>query len=485
MEQQREWPDPIMPEDSDSMPQEHIQVVDDTRSDLLTMFAHQISTQIQFPVNTAFVHGLGVIASAMTKSFSYEYHGNDSPVNLYIITAQPPSTGKSGINKFYVNPVRNAFVDLNKKQQSKINKLESTVKSLKEELKKAELDAEVDALTSDLIQAKEKLELTPIYKYAVSNTTPEALEDLAFNQDNTWNIISDEAGAINVVIGNIYNEGSSANADIILQSWDGDWLSSNRISRKAGEGYVRGSIAVIAQDETLPIILAAGARGNGISERFLFYREDNLFGDRDHMHFFPCDAMIQKKYIMLINRLVFSDKTTFKFSDEAKDLIKINKTKIEPHLKDGGMYSNNMLRGAVGKMDKQVMKMACVLHVIENWNGKLTPLTVQESSVKWAIKIYKQLIKMYIHAADSQGFIGDKSEVEEMVKQFKKFLSKNKSQVSITSIRDLVKHKPIFKGRAKLSGYLRDNVLPICDKLNLCRCINGDVYINPKLGLLV
>ncbi len=483
MDQQREWPDPIMPDDTDNTPQEHIEVIDIKRNDLLTLFAQQISTQIQFPVNTAFVHGLGVIASAMTKSFSYEYHGNDSPVNLYIITAQPPSTGKSGINGFYVNPVRNAFNDFNKKQKGKRNKYESTIKTLKEDLKKSENDAEIDSLTRDLVDTQEKLETTPVYKYAVSNTTPEALEDLASNQNNTWNIISDEAGAINVVIGNIYSDNAVTNADIILQSWDGDWLSSNRVSRKSVDGYVRGSIAVIAQDETLPIILAAGARGNGVSERFLFYREGNLFGERDHMNFFPCDKLIQKNYVMLINQLVFSEKTTFKFSSGAIELIKINKTKIEPHLKDGGMYSNNMLRGAVGKMDKQVMKISCVLHVVENW-GKLTPLTVNESSVKWAIKIYKQLIKMYITTADSQGFIGDKSEVEEILKQFKKFLNKGKDQVTVTSIRDLVKHRPIFKGREKLSGYLRESVLPGCEKLNLCVCIGGDVWINPKLGVL-
>ena len=90
-------------------------------------------------------------------------------------------------------------------------------------------------------ELNEKLEETPIYRYSVSNTTPEALEQIAFNQTGLWNVVSDEAGAINVLLGNMYSEGSLSNADIILQAWDGDWLSSSRITRKAGEGYVRGS----------------------------------------------------------------------------------------------------------------------------------------------------------------------------------------------------------------------------------------------------
>lgn len=481
MTQSTEWPDPIMPEDcEDQQFQKHIDVVDCTRKDLLTTFSLDIAEQIQFPVNTIFLHGLGVIASAMTKSFSYEYFGNISPVNLYIVTSQPPSTGKSGVNSFFVNPVRNAFVDFNKKQIGRRNKLEAEIKELQVDLKSATNDAEIDMLTSDLFDTEEKFVNTPVYKYAVSNTTPEALENLAFSQCNTWNIISDEAGAINVVLGNMYSEHTLTNADIILQSWDGDWLSSNRVTRKAGEGYVRGSIAVIAQDETISTILEAGSRGNGVSERFLLYREANMLGQRDHLKFIPVDDEIKARYALLVNRLVFSDKTLFKFSDESMNLIRENKVKIEPHLSDGEQYSNNMLRGAVGKMDKQVMKISCILHVIENW-GKSQPTTIECKSVKWAIKIYKQLMKMYIHAADSQGFIGDRSEIEEIIKQFRKFLDKRKTQITSSALRDYVKHRPIFKNRPKLAAYLKDNVLPNCQKLDLCQVIDNTIYINPKL----
>ncbi len=484
MEQQREWPEPIMPEDSDSIVEEHIEVIDINRTDLLTCFAKEIAAQVQFPVNTVFVHGLGVIASAMTKSFSYMHFGKKSPVNLYIVTSQPPGSGKSGVNDFYFEPIEIAFTEFNKKQKVKIAKLLSEQKTIKTDLKKATQDEEIDGLTSDLINTNELLDETPVYEYVVTNTTPEALESLCYSQDNMWNVVSDEAGAINVLLGNMYSENELTNADIVLKSWDADYSNVQRVSRKTGSGRSRGTIAVIAQDETISTILKAGSRGNGVSERFLLYREPDIMGTRDFKIFKPVNEILIKQYAMLVSILVFSDKTTFTFSEECDQMIIENKMKIEPHLMSGKMYSNNMLRGTVAKMDKQVKKISCVLHVVEHW-GKCQPTTINVKTVEWAIQIYKQLIKMYISAADSQGFIGDKSEIEEMLKQFRKYLSKGKNQVSVTSIRDLVKHRPIFKGRAKLSTYLRENVLPGCEKLNLCVCIGGVVWINSKLLVLI
>lgn len=475
-----EWQDPLDFETSEDRIIK-IDVVDDKRTDILTMAAVAISKQVQFPVNTAFMHGMGIIATAMTKSFTYEYYGNEAPVNLYIVTSQPPSTGKSGINNFFVAPVRIAFGDFNKSQQIKRNKIESKIKEIKIELKDAVKDPEIDALLTEMGGLTEKLEETPVYRYSVSNTTPEALEQIAFAQTGFWNVISDEAGAINVLLGNMYSEGSLSNADIILQSWDGDWLSSSRITRKAGEGFVRGSISVVAQDETISTILQAGARGNGISERFLLLRENNKLGNRDHNKFEAVPSSVKVDYSMLVNELVFSDKTTFKFSSEAKDLIKRNKIKIEPHLSDGGIYSNNLLRGVVGKMDKQVMKMSCVLHVAEKWKGKDQPITIEADTVKWAIKMYKELIKLYIDAADSNGFIGEVSEIKAIKEQFIKFLQKDKNCVTYSELKDYIKNRAVFKGRARLASYIKDKLLMRLLELKFCTLVDDKMIINPRL----
>ena len=83
------------------------------RGDLLTELAKQIDGYLQFPRSTMFLHGLGCIASAMTKAFKIEYGFSELPVCLYVITAQPPSTGKSEVNKRFFTPILKAYKSLN------------------------------------------------------------------------------------------------------------------------------------------------------------------------------------------------------------------------------------------------------------------------------------------------------------------------------------------------------------------------------------
>ena len=482
LEYENQWSDPVDFEvDNETVC--NVSLVDSERSDLLTEFSAAIAKQIQFPVNTAFLHGMGIIATAMTKSFSYFYGDSDdaAPVTLYVVTSQPPSTGKSGVNNFFVSPVRVAFVDFNKKQEIKRGKLNYKLKEIREALKGAVNENEVGSLLEDAAAIDEELADTPIYKHSVSNTTPEALENLSFTQKGTWSLVSDEAGSINVLIGNVYSDNKAPNADIVLQSWDGDWLSVNRITRAAGDGHVKGSIAVIAQDETISTILSAGARGNGISERFLLLRENHLLGKRDHSKSNPVPQILRAKYAQLINELVFSDDVTFKFSATSKKLVKDYKAQAEPYMGDCEKYSNNLLRGVVGKLDKNVMKMSCVLHVVENWKGGLKPTSINDSTVKWAIKLHKELIKLYIDAADSNGFIGEVSEIKCLKEQLIKFLEKKKFAITPTELKDYVKSKPIFKGRAKLASYISKTLIPKCIEYRLCSLYDKKIVINPRL----
>ena len=345
----------------------------------------------------------------MTKSFSYRFRNSIKPCNLYVVTAQPPSSGKSGVNDFLSRPMIVAFTDFNKQQKIKRAKLEAKIRALKSELKEASNDSALDTISSDLEAAKEDLDNTPVYGVAITNPTPESVEDVCFKQNNMWNVVSDEAGSINTLLGQSYGD-RPANADIVLQSWDGDWLKVTRISRDNGEGYVKGSISVIAQDETIRTILEAGTRGNGVSERFLLYREPDIMGERDHTKMYDADPQVLAEYANIINRLVFAEDTILTFSDEAIQVLIDEKVHLEPELKtDGGRYSNNMFRGYVGKVEKQVMKLSCVLHVMTKW-GKAEPLEIEADTVRRAAFTFRQLVKVYEAAADSQGYIGDNSE---------------------------------------------------------------------------
>ena len=476
---QNEWPEPKLPEDLEGRSNKPVSLLGG-KNDILTEYAKAVARKIQYPRNSAFMHGMGVIASAMTKAFTFEYYGGLRPVTLYVVTAQPPSSGKSGINSSFVDPVRAAFKDYNKKQRIKRNKIERKIADLTDQVKKQTNERALESLDEDIGDLYDELSATPIYKHAVSNSTPEALENLAAKQNGCFNVVSDEAGSINVLIGNIYSDRAS-NADITLQGWDGDYMSVERVTRKAFEGYVRGSIAVAAQSETIQTILEAGLRGNGLSERFLMLQERNLLGTRDHSVYKPIPQALVAKYVNLVNKLVHQDAVTLKFSAEARKYIIDRKNEIEQDLSDGGRYSHNTLRGVVGKMDKQVMKMSCVLHVAEHWAGDKAPLEIDLDTVTRADFIFEQLVEMYVNAADSQGYIGELSEIKSVVKSLQRKVEKGQGCITVSALRDLVKKQPIFKGRAKLAAHLKEVVLPIMQERGIVSLVENKVFINPKI----
>lgn len=479
-ESESEWANPVfIDDDSDHIPK--ITLLSDERTDILSVYARQVSNEVQFPPNTAFFHGIACIASAMNKSFKYECHGEEAPVTLYAVSSQPPSTGKSGVNGKFVNPIRLAYDDFNKEQAVRRAKVELEIEKLKENLKNTKDVQEKIDITGEIAHNEDKLAAIPIYNYAVGNATPEALETVAFSQGGVWNIVSDEAGSVNVVLGGVYGDGGKkTNADLFLQSWDGEWFSSARVTRKKASGFVRGCLCVLAQDETIQTILDEGMRGNGVSERVLIMREENMLGKRDHFKHTPADSQVKMEYMKLVRDLVFAEKTVFKFSDEASEFIKSKKQDLEYMLSDGQRYSSNMLRGSMGKMDKQVMKISCVLHVVENMKNGSCPITISKSTVEWAYYIFSELAKMYESAAEAKGFAGDKAEIIACLKALQNRKDKGLYKVSLRQLRDNIKNVKVFSSRKGLTVFLRENIIPKLQKLNYCIYKSDEVIlINP------
>ena len=87
----RLWHAPIEPSDNDVRTTVNLHLTNE--KDPSTRMAMELSQSIKFPIATAHLQYMGVVASAMVKSFEFEYNGSVKPCNLYVVTGQPPSTG--------------------------------------------------------------------------------------------------------------------------------------------------------------------------------------------------------------------------------------------------------------------------------------------------------------------------------------------------------------------------------------------------------
>lgn len=439
---------------------------------------HAIGQEYKFPANTVFLHGLAVLSAAVNRTFKYEYYNDQCACNLYAVTAQPPSSGKSGVNGFFCKPVSMAFDALNKENAKKRNRL------LKELEEMEAQNAKSGGLDDEIFEMQMKLKTFNRIDYAVSNTTAEAAEAKAFRQGGMINIISAEAEAISVIMGSTYGDSSkSANYELFLKAWDNEWLSSSRVTRGDNSGYVFGSVAVIAQQDAIRGILQAGMSGRGVSERILMLSERPILGTRNLSQWNPAPKDLKDCYFELVQSCVASGDVVLKISPEGmKEIVKFRQA-IEPELADGKLFSNTMLRGAMGKADKQIIKIACLLHITENWKPSGQQQTkVDKKTVVSAISIFDQLSKTYIKAADDLGYAGKSTECAYIAARLQDMAQKKKTSMTMGQFRDNIKGRGAIANVTGLTAKLKDEYVPELQRRGYICEHEGTIYINPKLA---
>jgi hypothetical protein len=475
------WPD-YSQEELEESNYDKVNLIGDSDTDLLSMLSTNISDCIQFPVNSVFMHGLAILSSAMTKGFSYKYNGN-GPVTIYSVISQPPSTGKSGVHGAFFHPIRVAFEGYNKSQSKKRGVIEFKISTGKSELKKCP-ENEVEARVKSIEDLESQLEETPIYRYSVSDATPEALVQGALRGGGMFNVLSDEASAISSVLGEMYGTGGTTNSEGVLKGWDGEYVSISRVGSGDIQGFVRGSIAVLAQDGTIESILAAAGKGNGVSERFFLLQEANLFGYRNRRREGRAkrNESLHSKYANLVAKLVNTDDFVFTINDASLSLIDDAMELYEPLMKDGEKYSHGMMRGVCGKFDKRVVKVSCVLHVAKNWDAKGGPDTVDTECVKRAIHICQQMMGAYEKTAKSEGYIGESAECLKVIELLSSEAARGKRSIVGSDISNRFKDDKVFKGKKKLATYALEKIAPKLQSMGYCCIVGKKWYINPKLA---
>jgi hypothetical protein len=194
-----------------------------------------------------------------------------------------------------------------------------------------------------------------------TNATPEGLEKELPRNKGMFSAVSSEQGLFNTLFGN--RSYANANFDIVLNAFDGGYVSFSRTIRKGFAGVPAGAIVCFAQDGSIDTVLEAGSNGIGLSERFLMLSEPHRLGLRDRKAMFLGtafnDLSAMEDYTAVCNNLadVFSEPEFFKnlshlrLSDAAIDELGDYLLKIEPYLANGEQFSHSSLRGACGKVD--------------------------------------------------------------------------------------------------------------------------------------
>jgi len=449
--------------------------------------ARALADNIQFPVNTAYLHGLGVIASLTVRNFKIAYWDSNEliPCNLYVVTSQPPSSGKSGINNGFTKHARILIAEKNEKNRARRTLLKSKLDKEMKAAEKLTQNYEIEQALKSIERISEELSLIAEYNYGLNDVTPEAAEDLASKQGGVVTIVSAESFGVKTILGELYANGAPNN-NFFLSGWDGEHVGSARITRPGFSGFAFVSIAVLAQDPTFDSILAsAGKDSGGISERFLLGREPRMAGNRKSKDRKPIEYEVKRRYNKLVENILSQSNFVLRMSPESLEEINKIKDWYDDQCAIGKKYSSDMMMGIVGKADKQIHKLAAILHVCSEWaEGGTKSEIIPPIRVHQAFLIFKECVKVYEVIADNRGVEGQKTHIEAVVKVLRKMANDRdpKLKIKLSSFRDKIKNNKQLK-RENFTDFLRAELLPQMEAMNYLVFdeLNEIIYINPLL----
>jgi len=457
----------------------------------LVDMAKAVAAAIQFPLNTTFLHAVGVLSTTTINRFRYKSrYSSYKHAGLFTMAAQPPSTGKSPTNGHLTNPIIRAVDELNEKNKPMRMILAVEIDGLEKDLKSTAKKNGRREIAETIIDKKKNLELVNAYEWGVTDATAEALEDCSSKQRGRFSIVSDEAEAVSVVFGLNYSNGT-ANLGFMLKGFDGGNQKTLRMGRQGYSGEVFGSVAVLAQESTVATILRTGrsdAGSRGMCERFLLLNEPNIIHEKDHRNYQSIPYEVEKNYKHMIGEIINTEiDTVLEFSEDSIEYVIQFLEGMQKHISDGGKFANELMRGVIGKSDTQIYKIATTLHIAKEWSiGGSKSLIIQIKETEAAVKMYLQLIKSFMDVAETEGIAGQTLEMRVAAKRLSAIISdqrKPRTCIKHPDFSDGLKNTSPFSKVRGIRKHLKTNLLPamqsagyiVFDEKNLM------IYINPKL----
>ena len=376
---------------------------------LLKKLAIQTAACCQMPVNTVFLALLGVFSSVSCRKWVVDYqYGGDLPIGIYAVVEQPSGTGKTRCLTIGQKPFSRIKTEV-------ITAYRERVKQLQDVPEPSETQA------ADL---KELLTRKPAInsRLFISNATAEGMEQTLSGTNGFFSAISSEQGLFNSLLGLSYSN-NAPNNDLVLNGFDGGHISSCRVTRDGFYGHVIGGITLFAQQGSVEKILES-SNGTGMSERFLMLAEPHFLGQRDHLKKIYIEPLLEVNYANAceFSRDVFNEPQSandllhLKITDAGHRLIAECRNRIEPSLADGGRYSHVSIRGAAGKVNMQIMKIAANLYLLDRPDS-FNP-NIPDSIVKSAIGIAHDLLEANLALCKAKGLIGTKAEFTAILNLF-------------------------------------------------------------------
>jgi hypothetical protein len=376
----------IIPFSESDLPGFPIEVLPDELADYLS----QVAESLQIPVDMPAMLGLAACSYCVSGCEISPKPDWIEPLNIFTAIIMPPASKKSAALKYITAPLKThekeKMEDRSQevtKNQSERRVLESKQKKLETQLAKGE-DIDTRIALNEINQ--ELAEFRDIYLPTViaSDSTPEAVARLLFENDGKLSIFNAEGGIFGTMAGR-YNSGTP-NLDVFLQGHAGDSLKVNRIGRPTE--YIESPCLTIGL-AIQPTILEnlkhkSFMKECGLLARFLFVTPDCDYGN-NKFETKPISEISKTYYQNLIFDLLKTNSITLTLDHEAKKVFAGYFEAVGERL-DGDLYQ---IKFWAGKLRGAVLRIAGILELIKNPHSQ----EVSENTIHAAIAIGEYLTK--------------------------------------------------------------------------------------------
>lgn len=467
----------------------------DGNPSILARMAKEAARVIQFPENTAYLHGLGLFSSATVINFQVEYNHKFIPTGMYTLGAQPSGSGKSSAHGYFLDPIAHALKKRYRDVAMFHANINGEIEITQKQADKAKTDYQMIREYAGRIQMMENEKLSrPLVDVPKKNTTPQAAEEVASKQGGVINVCSDEAEALDTYLGLSYNDGKT-NPDngVFIAAFGGDMMGTARVSREGISTNVRGAFAVIAQNQSVDTMIRAGAAGRGVSERCLIIKEPNRIGYRTYTRERSMfDVDLKAEYQALCENVVNgSYPINLSLSEECRDMIVDLKNDIEPQCRPGAKYGDTQIRGFASKIEQHISKLAANFHIAEQWNPMVTRTPskeIQAHNLVKAMIVCMDLLDSYKALIENESSMSASKLVLEVIGHMKGYALKGVKAFPVDKLRLSVMKEAWYGAIEGKKVDFLINLLTRCEEMNFCHIkeIGKDkktwqVLINPAL----
>lgn len=347
--------------------------------DLLKRYAKAVSEELQVSADMPSVSLLTTLALCTQRKFEVQpKSGWREPINLYAAIIAEPSERKSAVQARIMQAVHLFADEENERRSPQVSeykskcvilkkKIESLSKAVAEGKQPKNVSGPVDVELHNVTKELTDLQNHPVdfLTLVADDITPEALSDTMAVNGEKMGIFSTEGGVFQI-LGGLYSSGS-ANLDIFLKAFSGDFFQSNRIGRKkVSMQHPALTMLLMFQPTVLSGVMANGEfKGKGLLARFLYSIPTSTVGNRSY-NTLPVDPALEHEYQEFIHRVLGisdDDVQIIRFSPEAEAEAEKLFNDIEPKLSDGDLAA---IGDWSGKHHGRVMRIAALLHIAEH-----------------------------------------------------------------------------------------------------------------------